>query len=111
MTSNPAVPGRVFAHTIDGRAVDSDTAFDVINPATGEAFAQAPDASKAQLDQAVQAARRAFADWSTHSFDARGLALSFFASKKYAEAIPPLEQAELPALLAAAWRATRPAST
>jgi acyl-CoA reductase-like NAD-dependent aldehyde dehydrogenase len=50
-------------HTIDGNPVDSVEFFDVINPATASAFARAPDASRAQLDLAVQAARRAFESW------------------------------------------------
>jgi acyl-CoA reductase-like NAD-dependent aldehyde dehydrogenase len=50
-------------HTIDGNPVEGIQFFDVINPATASAFAQAPDASRAQLDQAVEAARRAFESW------------------------------------------------
>ncbi len=42
--------------------------FDVINPATGAAFAQCPAGSLRQLDQAVEAAQAAFKSWrhSTH---------------------------------------------
>ncbi|WP_397458558.1 aldehyde dehydrogenase family protein [Pseudomonas asplenii] len=42
--------------------------FDVINPATGAAFAQCPAGSLGQLDQAVEAAQAAFKSWrhSTH---------------------------------------------
>ena len=50
-------------HTIDGKPVDGIEFFDVINPATASVFARAPDASRAQLDQAVEAARRAFESW------------------------------------------------
>jgi acyl-CoA reductase-like NAD-dependent aldehyde dehydrogenase len=50
-------------HTIDGHPVEGVSFFDVINPATGSAFARAPDATRAQLDQAVDAARRAFRSW------------------------------------------------
>ena len=35
----------------------------VINPATGDVFAQAPDCSPAQLDAAFEAARRAYPRW------------------------------------------------
>ncbi len=52
-----------FAMTIDGREVFSDTTISVINPATGNAIADAPRASRAQLDEAVAAARRAFPAW------------------------------------------------
>ena len=73
-----------FTHTIDGRGVPSASSFDVINPATGAVFARCPDASRAQLDEAVAAARRAFGVpsaaaalgapfgvWSRLSFDER----------------------------------------
>lgn len=54
---------------IDGAWVTGENGhFDVINPATGAPFAQCPAGSLGQLDQAVQAARRAFGQWrqSTH---------------------------------------------
>lgn len=51
--------------TIDGRSVAGGGAFDVINPATAEAFASAPDCTRAELDEAMAAAARAFAGWST----------------------------------------------
>jgi aldehyde dehydrogenase (NAD+) len=54
---------RDFTLTIDGRAVVGESSFDVVNPATEEVVAQAPDASRAQLDQAVAAARAAFRAW------------------------------------------------
>ncbi len=52
-----------YVMTIDGRMVQGEHTFDVINPATGAPFAVAPDCSKAQLDTTVEAARRAFATW------------------------------------------------
>jgi acyl-CoA reductase-like NAD-dependent aldehyde dehydrogenase len=52
-----------FAMTIDGRAVQASATIDVRNPATGEVFAAAPDASAADLDAAVAAATRAFPAW------------------------------------------------
>lgn len=52
-----------FTLTIDGRSLAGDAVFDVINPANEEVVAQAPDASRAQLDAAVAAARRAFPAW------------------------------------------------
>jgi acyl-CoA reductase-like NAD-dependent aldehyde dehydrogenase len=60
--------------TIDGAAVGADQTFDVTNPATGERFASAPDASPAQLDTAFEAAARAFRTWRTDD-DARRAAL------------------------------------
>jgi acyl-CoA reductase-like NAD-dependent aldehyde dehydrogenase len=52
-----------FAHLIDGDMVGGKEWFDVVNPATGQAFARAPLLSRAQLDRAVTAARRAFPSW------------------------------------------------
>ncbi|WP_208615819.1 aldehyde dehydrogenase family protein [Streptomyces cellostaticus] len=47
--------------TIDGRAdTGSGAAFDVVNPATGEVFAQAPRCDRRQLDEACAAAERAY---------------------------------------------------
>ena len=41
--------------TIDGKAVATRDRFDVINPASGKPFAQAPECTRAQLDDAMQA--------------------------------------------------------
>lgn len=60
-----------FAMTIDGRAVATERTFDVINPATGAAFARAPDCSRAELDEAVAAARRAQPAWAALPFEQR----------------------------------------
>ena len=46
-------------------------AFDVINPATGEAVASCPTATLAQLDQAVAAAQSAFQSWQKTSSEER----------------------------------------
>jgi aldehyde dehydrogenase (NAD+) len=54
---------------IDGKLTEaaSGEAFDNINPATEEAIGQIADASPADMDRAIEAARRAFdeTDWST----------------------------------------------
>jgi acyl-CoA reductase-like NAD-dependent aldehyde dehydrogenase len=52
-----------FKLLIDGRLVDGDSTLDVINPATEEVFATCARASKAQLDEAVAAAKAAFPAW------------------------------------------------
>jgi acyl-CoA reductase-like NAD-dependent aldehyde dehydrogenase len=44
---------------------------DVVNPATGEIFASAPDCGEALLDRAIEDARRAFAAWSQMSIEDR----------------------------------------
>ena len=52
-----------FYLIIDGEKISTEKTFDVINPATGAIFAQAPDCSPAQLDFAVEFANRAFQSW------------------------------------------------
>jgi aldehyde dehydrogenase (NAD+) len=52
---------RTWKLYIDGKWVDaSGGTFDVLNPATEEVVAQAPNGTRADLDRAVRAARRAF---------------------------------------------------
>ena len=53
-----------YTLTIAGRAVRGGSTLSVIDPATAEPFAQAPDATRDQLDDAVAAARAAFPAWS-----------------------------------------------
>lgn len=60
---------------IDGQLVDGDAVMPVINPATEEVLVECPRASKAQLDQAVAAAKRAFPGWSATPIDERRKAL------------------------------------
>ena len=55
--------GSPFTLSIAGQSVAGKQFFDVINPATGRAFAQAPDCTAAQLDDAMSAAQRAFGPW------------------------------------------------
>lgn len=52
-----------FTMTIDGKGEEGAGTLPVINPATETLVAMSPDASMAQLDQAVEAARRAFPLW------------------------------------------------
>lgn len=49
---------------INGELVASKRVFDVINPATGNSFAQAPSASRDMVDSAIVAAREGFVKWS-----------------------------------------------
>lgn len=53
-----------FTMTINGKAVAGSKTVGVINPATGKTFAQVPDCSKAELDQAMDSAQKAFITWS-----------------------------------------------
>lgn len=48
---------------IDGRKVPTSEHLEVLNPANGRPFALCPAATAAQLDEAVDAARRAFPGW------------------------------------------------
>jgi acyl-CoA reductase-like NAD-dependent aldehyde dehydrogenase len=52
-----------FSLTIDGRAHAGASRFVVVNPATGAPLSDCPAASRAQLDEAMDAAARAFAGW------------------------------------------------
>jgi acyl-CoA reductase-like NAD-dependent aldehyde dehydrogenase len=56
---------------INGALVDGDATLDVVNPATEELVATCARASKAQLDQAVAAAKAAFPAWSKITMDER----------------------------------------
>src|SRR5215831_17545746 len=66
-------PGQLL---IDGQWVNGSKSFDTINPATGEVLTQIAEASSADVDQAVEAARRAFEDrggpWRKLSASERG---------------------------------------
>src|SRR5262249_46314890 len=53
-----------FRLVINGRLVEGAATLDVINPATGRTLATAPRADRAQLDEAVAAAKTAFPTWS-----------------------------------------------
>ena len=54
-------PGRLL---INGQWTEGSKTFDTMNPATGEVLTQVAEASAADVDRAVQAARRAFEDGS-----------------------------------------------
>lgn len=51
------------AMTIDGKQVAGESHFDIVNPATEEVFAEAPECTRAQLDAAMQAAAGAASGW------------------------------------------------
>src|SRR4051812_23015959 len=62
---------------VNGELVDpaSGATTPVLNPATGEEIAQAPDSSAADVDRAVSAARAAFEGWAATTPGERALAL------------------------------------
>ncbi|WP_245664903.1 aldehyde dehydrogenase family protein [Actinoplanes subtropicus] len=57
------MPEQKYPMTVDGKDVHAGDTFGVCNPATGQVFAQAPDCSPAQLDDALRAAADAFPLW------------------------------------------------
>jgi aldehyde dehydrogenase (NAD+) len=85
---------------IDGTlrgAADSST-FDIVNPATEEVIGTAPDATDADVDAAIAAARRAFdeTDWSSdHAFRVHCLRQLHEALTKYAPELRALTTAEV----------------
>ncbi|MDR6707357.1 MULTISPECIES: aldehyde dehydrogenase family protein [unclassified Novosphingobium] len=62
---------KTFKLLINGRQVEGATSFDVLNPATEEVVAACPKADRAQLDQAIAAAKAAFPAWSARSYEDR----------------------------------------
>ncbi|XVQ06409.1 aldehyde dehydrogenase family protein [Spirillospora sp. CA-255316] len=52
-----------FSQTINGVAAPTPSTFDVINPATGAAFAQAPECTAEQVEEVMNAAQEAFKTW------------------------------------------------
>ena len=60
-----------FNLLINGRLTPGALTMNVVNPATGEAFAASPRADAKQLDAAVQAAKAAFPAWSRLNVAAR----------------------------------------
>jgi len=52
-----------YTMTIGGRPARGESFFSVVNPATGAPFAEAPECTLRQLDNAVEAAQAAFPSW------------------------------------------------
>ena len=85
-----------FKMLIDGDWVDakSGKTFDVMNPATDQAMAKVPEAGAADVDRAVQAARRAFdGGWRDVTGQERGRILLRLAEKMRKE-LPRLAEIE-----------------
>jgi acyl-CoA reductase-like NAD-dependent aldehyde dehydrogenase len=68
-----------YRMTIDGRSESAAQTLAVFNPATRAEIARVPDATQRQLDQAVTAARAAYAGWSVSSVETRRAALNAIA--------------------------------
>ncbi|MFC0686599.1 aldehyde dehydrogenase family protein [Novosphingobium clariflavum] len=65
---------------IGGTLVPGASTLEVVNPATGRVFAQAPRADEAQAEQAIAAARRAFPVWAALGYAERGAFLERLAA-------------------------------
>ncbi len=78
--STTVAEGRAFMQLIDGKAADalSGERIDVVCPSDGKAFASIPASGPADVDRAVEAARRAFEDgpWSRMPAVERGRCLT-----------------------------------
>jgi len=79
---------RDFRMLIGGQLVPGAAQLAVENPATGDIFAAAPDASPTDLDAAVAAARAAFPGWRDTPVEARREAIIALADRLIAEVEP-----------------------
>jgi acyl-CoA reductase-like NAD-dependent aldehyde dehydrogenase len=98
---------------IGGERRAAQSSFGVINPATGEVHAEAPECTQAQLDEAFDAAAKAFIDWRADE-SVRRAALTAAANAMFgsadklapvlvAEQGKPLGQAQIEVFGAGAW--------
>lgn len=80
------------SQTINGKSCPSPTSFVVVDPATGLPFAQSPDATRQQLNDAVEAARQAQKSWARRTLDERRALLRQFAAalRQASAALAPL---------------------
>jgi acyl-CoA reductase-like NAD-dependent aldehyde dehydrogenase len=60
-----------FNMVIDGKSIQSKKWFEVINPATGKAFARCPEGDASHVKDAIRAARAAFPGWSQTPLEKR----------------------------------------
>ena len=72
-----------FSMTINGNSVATKDKLPVINPANEKIIAQVPIASKVDLDNAVEAAKKTFQKWTVLSVDEREAKLAAFADAIY----------------------------
>lgn len=96
MTTPTFEHGCEFSMTIGGELVTTAERLDVVNPASGEVFTTAPRAGQKELDMAVAAGQRAFADWKRRPFNERRKLLADCAKliSKNAEELAQLFTAE-----------------
>ena len=60
-----------YGMIIDGQKIYTENTFSVLNPANEEVLAECPIATREHLDQAVEAASKAFESWSKVSDEKR----------------------------------------
>jgi succinate-semialdehyde dehydrogenase/glutarate-semialdehyde dehydrogenase len=70
---------KLYPMVIGGRKQEAPGTFDVINPATGEAFARVPEIDSAGIEQVLAAAKAGFAEWSGMSHTKRKKAILTYA--------------------------------
>jgi len=92
-----ATATQTLQNFIDGEFVDpaDGRTQAVLNPATAEEIAQAPDSGAADVDRAVRAARKAFEGWANATPGERSLALLRLADRleEHADELAELESA------------------
>lgn len=71
--------GASYALTIGGQRVETNTTFDVFNPATNAVLAQAPDGTAEHMEAAIAAAKAAFPAWAALTPDERGAYVGAYA--------------------------------
>lgn len=91
---DPYRPSAPYAMLIGGEWVTSDESFEAIDPSTGQPWASIPEAGRAHVEAAVEAARRALPSWRATSPEVRQEALW-----RIAERIE-LTEIDIPLLLA-----------
>jgi len=107
-----ALTSPVQGHLIDGELRAGADFYEVVNPATGRAFALCPSATQQDLDDAVAAARREAPAWRARSTEDRRALIAGFADRMVAAAADiaplltqehgkPLEQAKFELTVAA----------
>ncbi len=64
-----------YGAVVGGEDIAGDEWIDVLDPATGQAFAQVVAGAATEIDAAVAAARGAFGEWSTTTPAVRGRVL------------------------------------
>jgi acyl-CoA reductase-like NAD-dependent aldehyde dehydrogenase len=96
-----AISEREYGLVIGGETVPGASTYDIVNPATEEVVAAAPEASVAQAESAVEAAAEAFESWSRTKPEERAELLNRAADliDEHSDELIPLVVAETGATL------------